>query len=204
MKGLLYKDIATLGRQLKFFLAIIVAFAAIPGSFTTTFALIYAVMLPFSAMAYDEQAKWNRLAAMLPYTDLQLVLSKYILGWIGVLATLVIAIVARGAVALVQGSPAALATDGTTLLLSASLALLLLDISLPLLYRFGVERGRLAFRLCIIGAAIGIAMFNQNAIADMRASIPAQIAIVAAALAAVASPVSVYVSYKLCRRGRAA
>ena len=98
MKGLLYKDAVTLMKQLKLFLMMILIFAVIPGYNLITFALVYCAMLPFSAMAYDERSKWNRLAAMLPYSDAQLVLCKYILGWLSVIGAMLIAAVAQFAV----------------------------------------------------------------------------------------------------------
>ena len=43
-------------------------------------------MLPYTAMAYDERSKWNQLAAMMPYSDRDIVLSKYVFGWLFILA----------------------------------------------------------------------------------------------------------------------
>ena len=197
MKGLLYKDAVTLLKQMKFFLGMIVIFAALPGLSTVSLAMIYAAMLPFSAMAYDEQAKWNRLAAMLPYTDMQLVLSKYILGWASVLGALVIAAAVQTASALIRGARAELGSGMLVLILSASLALLLLAFALPLLYRFGVERGRLAFLLVVIGGAILLSIFGSSAIQDMREEMATGIVAAAAALAVVATPISVLASRRL-------
>ena len=141
MKGLLYKDAVTLMKQLKLFLLMILIFAVIPGYNMITFALVYCAMLPFSAMAYDERSKWNRLAAMLPYSDVQLVLCKYILGWLSVLGAMLIAAVAQFAVLLIRGAQAELAAMLLTLVVSASASLILLALSLPFLYRFGVGAG---------------------------------------------------------------
>ena len=65
---------------MKIFLVLLVAFALIPGYSMSAFAVMYAAMLPMTALAYDERSKWDTLAAMMPYSTGALVLSKYLLG----------------------------------------------------------------------------------------------------------------------------
>ena len=79
MKALLKKDIFCVLKSMKVFLLVIVLFAAIPGFSASRFAIIYAAMLPLTALAYDERSKWDVLAATMPYSPLQIVLSKYVL-----------------------------------------------------------------------------------------------------------------------------
>ena len=68
MKGLLIKDRKTLLKQMKVMLAITALLACVPSTYMSAFALFYAAMLPITALAYDERAKWDELAAMMPYT----------------------------------------------------------------------------------------------------------------------------------------
>ncbi|MEA4890523.1 MAG: ABC-2 transporter permease [Clostridiaceae bacterium] len=68
MKGLLLKDYYTLFKQAKIFILLILVFAVMPGESMTSFAVVYAAMLPITALAYDERAKWDSLAAMMPYS----------------------------------------------------------------------------------------------------------------------------------------
>ena len=82
MKALLLKDFYVLWKQMKAFLVLILLFSALPGSYNAIFAVTYAAMLPYSCVAYDERSKWDQLAAMMPYSNRDLVLSRYILGWI--------------------------------------------------------------------------------------------------------------------------
>ena len=103
MKGLFIKDVYTLTKQLKLFLVLLLVFALWPGGGMVTFAVIYARLLPMTAMAYDEQSKWNQLAAMMPYTTFQLVFSKYVLGYFFLLIACVITTVSQGVVALLTG-----------------------------------------------------------------------------------------------------
>lgn len=162
MKGLLYKDAVTLVKQMRFYLLLVLIFSALPLGNLSSFAVVYAAMLPFSAIAYDEQAKWPRLAAMLPYTPGQLVLSKYIIGWAGVAAALVLSALANGLVQFFAGTgEAALARQLELVCVTAALALMLIAVVLPMIFRFGAERGRaLSFMVIVLGA-VGIALLGQ-------------------------------------------
>ncbi len=200
MKGLLYKDAVTLVKQLKLFLPMIVIFSVIPGYNMITFALVYCAMLPFSAMAYDERSKWNRLAAMLPYSDAQLVLCKYILGWLSVIGAMLIAAVAQFAVLLTRGAQAELAPMLLTLVVSASASLILLALSLPFLYRFGVERGRMTFIVAIALGVVGVTLFSNAASFDLNEHASSILLIVVPALAVALNAISVPVSTRLYRR----
>ena len=84
MSALLLKDYYVIFRQMKIFLLLILVFSCIPGTFYSTFAVVYASMLPYTALAYDERSKWDQLAAMMPYSARDVVLSKYLFGWISV------------------------------------------------------------------------------------------------------------------------
>ena len=200
MKGLLYKDAVTLMKQLKLFLLMILIFAVIPGYNMITFALVYCAMLPFSAMAYDERSKWNRLAAMLPYSDVQLVLCKYILGWLSVLGAMLIAAVAQFAVLLIRGAQAELAAMLLTLVVSTSASLILLALSLPFLYRFGVERGRMTFIVAIVVGVVGVTLFTNAASFDLSERASSILVLLAPALAVALNAISVPVSTRLYRR----
>ena len=197
MRGLLYKDAVTLMKQLKLFLMMILIFAVIPGYNLITFALVYCAMLPFSAMAYDERSKWNRLAAMLPYSDVQLVLCKYILGWLSVLSATLIAAVAQFAVLLIRGAQAELAAMLLTLVVSASASLILLALSLPFLYRFGVERGRMIFIVAIVLGVVGVTLFSNVISFDLNSAFSRWLILLVPALAVALNAISVPISTRL-------
>lgn len=150
MKGLLLKDIYTLGKQMKIFLALIVLFTIIPGSPMYGFAIIYIALLPITALAYDERSKWDTLAAMMPYSSTSIVFSKYLLGYLSVFCAALLSLAGQVAVSLLRQLP----IDSDTLLsipLFVGIALFMLAICFPLLFRMGVERGRLLF-LALIAA----------------------------------------------------
>ena len=191
MQALILKDFYVMWKQTRVFLLVILVFSAIPGSFNAVFAVIYSAMLPYTAMAYDERSKWNQLAAMMPYSDRDIVLSKYAFGWLFILAATAASLVLQAAPSLVW--PAA----G-----NASPAALLLALTLPLMFRFGTERGRLVMFLIIFlvcgsaGAVAGIAP-------ELEGSSSFFVTFSAAALTAVVLTVlSIPLSIRLYRRRR--
>ena len=101
MHALLYKDFRVMWKQMKAFLLLIAIFCLIPNQALnlSAFFVVYAgLMLPMSLMSYDERAKWDTFAAMLPYASREIVLSRYLGGWLCVaLAGVLYAIGGRGA-----------------------------------------------------------------------------------------------------------
>ncbi len=154
MRALLWKDAYTLAGEMRFMLLILAVFAVLPGTSTAAFAMIYGVMLPYTAIAYEERSKWSQYAVMMPYSPKAVVCEKYVLGWcilggiclLSVLSQLLTGLI-KGAVD-VQGLVSVVAVAGV--------ALLLLAVSMPLNFRFGVEKGRLIFLL--VGVAVAFLM----------------------------------------------
>ena len=120
MKGLLIKDWKTLVKQTKVMLAITALLACVPSTYMSAFALFYAAMLPITALAYDERAKWDELAAMMPYTARSIVGSKYVLGLTLVLPVLVLSMLSR----LIVHSTPIVSEDTMALLITACLSLI--------------------------------------------------------------------------------
>ena len=137
MKGLLIKDWKTLVKQTKVMLAITALLACVPSTYMSAFALFYAAMLPITALAYDERAKWDELAAMMPYTARSIVGSKYVLGLTLVLPVLALSMLSR---LLVHSTPI-VSEETMSLLITAELSLILMAIDLPFMFHFGVEKG---------------------------------------------------------------
>ena len=154
MKALLLKDTYVIWKQMKIFLLIILVFSAIPSGFNSAFAVIYAAMMPYTAMAYDERSKWDQMAAMMPYSTRDIVLGKYVFGWLCIAAAMVLSALFQGLLSFL-GASLSLAL----LAMSALSGLCVLAITLPVMFRFGVEKGRLAMFLIIFlvcGTAGGI------------------------------------------------
>lgn len=159
MKALLYKDLCVLWKQMKYMLLLVALFCLIPNQVLnlSQFFVIYAgLMLPISLMAYDERAKWDDFAAMLPYSTRTLVFSRYLFGWGTALF---------GAVMNLTGlflfSPNHLpaSTELSTLLYVLAIILVSQAIFFPCLFRMGVEKGRVYLTvffviILVVGAAL--------------------------------------------------
>ena len=159
MSALLLKDYYVIFRQMKIFLLLILVFSCIPGTFYSTFAVVYASMLPYTALAYDERSRWDQMAAMMPYSARDVVLSKYLFSAAAtfVLQTILSVIWLSD----VEGPSI------PVILLSVCVAVCILDITLPMMFRFGVEKGRLAMFLIIFlvcASAGGIATIEQSSL----------------------------------------
>ena len=160
MIALLRKDIYVADKQARLLIVLALIFCLIPnmGAFSSTYALMTAFMIPINSLAYDDKSKWDKYAAMLPYRISELVGSKYLLCVI--YTGLAFLIVAFGTA--VQGLVVTKAGIDWTDLWETELVLIvtmvfIMALTLPLLYRFGTERGRMLMVL-MLGAALGMGL----------------------------------------------
>ncbi len=161
MKALILKDTYVIWKQMRYFLVMILLFSALPSGFNNAFAVIYTSMLPYTALAYDERSKWDQLAAMMPYSARDIVLGKYVFGWLCIGAAAVLSGLLQAALSLVIDR----AFLPGVMALSVLGALCILALSLPLMFRLGVERGRLGMFLIIFlicGGAGAVASIVEN------------------------------------------
>lgn len=160
MIGLLKKDLYVAGKSGRLLLVLALVFSMVPslGAFGSTYAMMLAVMMPLNSIAYDERCKWDRYAAMLPYRTGQIVWSKYLLAYLYTLlggGIIVLGAFLRG---VTTGAADWKETAEMSIML-ASVMLFITALGLPMLYRFGSEKGRLAMILCMgvgVGAAMGL------------------------------------------------
>ena len=159
MTGLLLKDICTLKKQLWLYFVICLIIAVVAGwnadasGFISVYIPVFISVLPGTALAYDEQSKWDTMAAMMPYSIRQLVVSKYLLGLLCFVAGALLLCVQR----LVAGT---LFTAGTASVFCTALltVLLLQALTLPMSIRFGVEKGRVL--LLAVVALVFVALYS--------------------------------------------
>ena len=197
MKALLMKDFYTLWRQLRVYLLVMLVISVFNGAYGNIFITIWAALLPYTAMAYDERSKWDQMAAMMPYSTRDIVVSKYVMGWLCTAAAALFAMVLQ-LLETVLGSPLA-AFAPVDNLMGCCASLCVLAITLPLMFRFGVEKGRLMMFLIIFlvcgsaGALSSIAVSVDHTAGGLSgpfAALMAVLPIAAAALTAVSVPLS--------------
>ena len=152
MKALLLKDFYAILSNSKFYFIMMIIFLILPGALPTM-ALIYAALLPASMLAGDEGAKWPQLAAMLPYKRRDLVLSKYVLGYILCAGVIVPILAVRLLVGYFFPDDPDLSFNLSFLamvLIGLHIALLFIALNLPFVFILGPEKGRLAYIACYI------------------------------------------------------
>lgn len=143
MTALLRKDFYILGKYLWVFALLVVFMTAVSEGFYTVFAVVLVSMLPFAALDYDKQSRWDQLAVMMPYSIRDIVLSKYALGWIGMAGAAAVCL----AVSFAQGIFGHTEPDFPTLAMALLTGVITMDVTLPLAFRCGAERGKAWFLL---------------------------------------------------------
>ena len=121
---------------------------------------IMMVMLVITSLAYDERSRWDRYALTMPVSRQEMVLSKYLLGLILLTFALFINIIF-----LILLNPSPL---GEVLILTLSLfgiGLISLSILLPLMYKYGVENGRLLLILVLFVPMAAVLMITRMGLA---------------------------------------
>ena len=161
MKALMLKDFYVLKRQMWLVVLVIVLFQIAPNTSGMLISVLYAVLLPASAFAYDDRSKWDAMALMLPYSTKQIVLSRYCVGWLSALVFLPLGSVARwifSALArrLSVSTEMWGAWDVRILCTELALAFCFLAISMPVYFRFDAERSRV-IRMLIIFVIAAVA-----------------------------------------------
>lgn len=191
MKGLLYKDFCILMRQMRIFMFAILLLCVVNEQLVT-FAILYAAMLPYSTLAYDEQSQWLRFAAMTPCRPLDIVLSKYLLGWLLMGCT-------AGISLLLNAMIGRLGTELSAAAVVSALAagLICLAVMLPVMFRFGVERARMGVILIfvVIFSLVGSGEFFTASALPVLENLP----LLLMAAAVLISAGSVMLSVKLFR-----
>lgn len=153
MTGLIIKDILNLKKSLMTSLVMLLFFSLTayqsgdPKFLVGTIVLIIS-MQSISSISYDDLAKWDIYALTMPISRRKLVMSKYILSILLSITSLIIS----SAIAyflILPISSMGIREFFLTSYLIFLIALLLISVILPLIYKFGVERSRLLLFLVI-------------------------------------------------------
>ncbi len=162
MKGLLLKDFYLIKTVCRMNILIIVLFVVVSAFSTDNmfflfFPCIISSMMPITLLSYDEHDKWTEYALTLPCTRAQIVSGKYLIGLAGIVFVMLLTV-------LVQALFGAYSVAEL-----AVLAVLMLTIGLvgpailyPLIFKFGIEKGRLFYYVFIGAACAGITIFTYQ------------------------------------------
>lgn len=149
MIGLLVKDFLNLKKQAKTYLILLLFYfiLGIANENATMFSAMMAMvaaMAPITAMAYDERSKWDRYALTMPISRFNIVVSKYILG----LIFLIIAFAITMLFSLIF-SNLNLSENILSSLAILSVGIIVISVIFPILFKFGVEKGRILMMIAL-------------------------------------------------------
>lgn len=155
MKALLLKDFYVITKQLKIFIIAIIIMSITSGSSLAMLSIFFGATIPLTAIAYDERSKWTDFAEMLPYTKLEIILSKYLLGYICIFGAAALAILGSNSSKIFFSkiffsnifSSQNMFISYDTILCAIVTALMFLAINLFVMLKFGSENSFIYFRL---------------------------------------------------------
>jgi len=156
MKGLLLKDFYQAAKYCRSYLLICLGFMGIslidPSSnnFFLVYPCVMASMIPVNLIAYDTSSRWEVMSLTMPYSRTQLVSAKYLVGLLCEIGVILLTALCYG---LKMGTTGSFSVTelGELAVTLVCLTLLLPALMLPLVFKLGVEKGRI-FYLCSVGA----------------------------------------------------
>lgn len=168
MKGLLLKDLYMMLKYCRTYLfisVIMIAISFVDGNnlFLAFYPCMLCGMIPVSLLGYDERSGWLRYGESLPYTRAQIVCGKYLIGLLAQTAMLIITGAVQAA-RLSMGKTFDFKEYIILMILLVSMSLIASSISLPLMFKMGVEKGRMAYYF-MVGIVCGGSILLSNMLA---------------------------------------
>ena len=198
MKGLIFKDFVNIKSQLKLYIMFVAGFfvlGLVSGATEVLSALMpmLAVLIPITAVAYDDLSGWNGFALSMPVSRADLVTARYLFTEMIMVAMAVITCAEYIAVSRNIGEAVM-----TTVLLYA-VSNLMFAVIMPIILKFGVQKARAIFMVIAAGAAALIVWLSgdrASAIGDAVLSVKLNDAVIFA-IALAGSLLLVFISMKL-------
>lgn len=149
MKGIFLKDIMNMKQQCKVYLLMIAVWLVIGitgknPAFFGGVMMMFTILIPISAAAYDDRAGWEKYALTMPVSRRNLALSKYMLA----LLSAVVGTALSFTVNLIMGEGIMQNLMVSAVFFMTGLAFV--SIVLPLVFKFGVEKGRMLMTAVIV------------------------------------------------------
>ena len=173
MIGLIKKDFLIIKSNLKLIIAILFVFfiMAMQGQFDISFIPPFIVVMLFmSTFSYDEYNKWDSYVVTLPNGRKNVVKSKYIASLILIVFAIIVTILLEFLVGL-TGSSLDFDKFISTLMGSTFAIVLFASIMYPLIFKYGIEKGRIGLFVLVIGIVGIIGIFQKVFKVDVSLSI---------------------------------
>lgn len=164
MKGLLLHDWYQMKKYCRVTGLMAVFFLVLYGIGGETFCLFYPALLislmPMTMLSYDEKSGWNRYCQNLPITEETYVRGKYVMGLLSLLPLLL----GTGAMLLIFYRQGRLTLQEVSQFMNVLCAVSLVNpsLTLPFLFRFGTEKGRIAYYLVLGSFCAAIVLLSPS------------------------------------------
>ena len=208
MKSLVLKDLFNIGHNAKSMLFILVVFAAalIPFSGVEGYIFVCAIlcsMMIVTTFSFDDNSKWTRYAMIMPVSKKELLGGKFIV--------LSIFCAVGSLFGLLFGSIGGLITNKITFdlvgigellflaLISWVIALIFGSMSIPLVFKFGAERGRVLLLVSFLIPA-GICFGIYQLLATLGVELTDQLVFILLCCSPLVALVWCYVMYQISYR----
>lgn len=159
MKGLILKDFYTSVKALRSYFAIMALFIAASFMnadlyFCAATPCLICGMFPQSLLAFDERSKWESYCGALPIRKSDMVSAKYIFSLIIIAITLVASAIVHAFRFLVTDT---FGWSSYWMMLAAIIVFscIAVAIQLPYVFKYGTEKGRIAYWVMVIVAGAG-------------------------------------------------
>ena len=170
MKGLLLKDWYMMKKYCRYYLFVGIGFIILSlissgNMFFVFYPCLLCGMIPVTLLGYDERSRWTEYVGTLPYTKTQIVSAKYMIGLFTQITMLLVVCITQGAKMGIEG----------TFVLKEFLVLMMLllmmssvasSLTLPFVFKYGVEKGRSAYYVMIgvvcAGSIIATTLFREG------------------------------------------
>ncbi len=179
MKGLLLKDWYMMKKYCRSYLVITVVFIAVSlvsddNMFFVFYPCLLCGMIPVNLLGYDERSHWVQYSSSLPYTKTQIVSAKFLIGLLAQMTVLIVTAAAQGIKMRINGS-FSLNDFIALMLLMLTMATLTSSISLPFIFKLGVEKGRTAYYVMIgfagFGGVLASYLFREHLTAEIHTNL---------------------------------
>ena len=158
MKGLIIKDLLSTKNNLTILgvILIIDVIMALNGDNSLTFLPPFmSVMMGLSTFSYDEYNKWDAYAITLPKGRENVVKAKYIMTLLLVLSTSLLVLTLSCLMSLINKGNLNIGENLGLMFGSIIGTLLVVALMYPLIFKYGIEKGRLIIFVLVFGIAIG-------------------------------------------------
>ena len=172
MKALLIKDFLNIKAQVKAILLVLAVWFVISvmngsGSFFAALSVVYAILLPLTSVTADDKCCFERYAMTMPLSRTVMALSQYVFS---LLCAFIMALIGFAACVIIDRSAVneALATCAACF----CVAVVLVSLLLPLVYKYGPEKARLVIMAVFVISFLvfGFVLDRFNVELDLNAA----------------------------------